>query len=61
VEEIREDGTVVFTEKSRQIMKNLMGYDAKELQLADVDERARELMDIYRKLAQKHNAPYSVY
>jgi hypothetical protein len=43
VEEIRDDGTVVIMDESYEIMKQLLGYDCKEMKLAESAERAAEL------------------
>jgi len=56
VEEIKDDGTVIFTEECRQLTKEWMGADiAQPLRLADVDERAKEMIALTKKLASKYN------
>lgn len=56
VEEIRDDGTVVFTEECRQLTKEWIGADiAQPLRLEDADERAKEIVSLTKKLAEKYN------
>lgn len=56
IEEIKEDGTVVFTDESCQLTKEWLGLDiGKELRLEDVDERAKEMRIAIDKLAAKYN------
>ncbi|MFC1933979.1 hypothetical protein ACFLUK_02030 [Chloroflexota bacterium] len=50
IEEIKDDGTVVFTEKSYRIMKEMLGYDCREVRFEDIEERAKELSLIYKRL-----------
>jgi len=55
VEEIKEDGTVVFTEESRQLTKEWLGMDCgRELRLADIEEHAKEVLSATNKLALKY-------
>jgi len=55
IESIAEDGTVVFTEKSYGIMKDIMGYDCRKLSVQDVDEAAKELKKAFSQLWEKAN------
>ncbi|GAG54191.1 unnamed protein product, partial [marine sediment metagenome] len=50
VEKIKDDGTIVYTEKTYSIMKEL-GYDCKELPFDELESRAEELKVLYKKLA----------
>jgi hypothetical protein len=43
VEEIRDDGSIVITDESYTIMKELLGYDCKEMRIEDAAEWAKEL------------------
>lgn len=43
IEHINEDGSVVFTEESYAIMKDLLGYDCRTLKVEECEDRAREL------------------
>lgn len=54
VEEIKDDGTVVFTEKNNQIMKELIGYDCRIMEINECEERANELGKLYNKFAGKY-------
>ena len=55
IEDIKEDGTVIFTEECRQLTKEWMGADiAQPLRLEDVDERAKEVTTLTHKLGDKY-------
>ncbi|KUK18029.1 hypothetical protein [Thermococcus sibiricus] len=54
IEEIKDDGTVVLTEKAVTIMEELMGYKYKELKLSECEEKARELLFAYKQLVEKY-------
>jgi hypothetical protein len=45
IEDILDDGTIVFTEKSVGIMKEYLGYDCKSLKVEEGEERAQELKE----------------
>lgn len=54
IQEIKEDGTLVFTEESRRLTEEWLGADiGRDLKLADVEERAKEVVTLTRKLADK--------
>jgi len=56
IEEIKDDGTVVFTEESRRLHKERLGGDiGEDLRLEDVEERAKEAVSLTKKLAEKYN------
>jgi hypothetical protein len=56
IEEIKDDGTVVFTEECRQLVKEWLGGDiGQDLRLEDVDERAQEVVSLTHKLGEKYN------
>ena len=61
IEEIKDDGTVVLTDESCRIMREMLGYDCKEFGLKDCEGRAKELGSLYKKFAEKHNAPLYFY
>ena len=61
IEEIKEDGTLVCTKEACQIAKELFGYDAKETRPSEIDDRAKEILSLYRKLAEKHGSAYASY
>ncbi len=49
IEEIRGDGTLVFTEEARRLCKEAYGIDHGELRLEDADDRCEELLSIIRR------------
>jgi malate/lactate dehydrogenase len=50
IEKIMSDGTVVYTDKTYSIMKEL-GYDCKQVTFDDLESRCEELKRLYAKLA----------
>ncbi|MFC1912575.1 hypothetical protein ACFLX7_00005, partial [Chloroflexota bacterium] len=61
VEEMKEDGTLVFTEEGHRVMQDLFGMNQTELRFEDMEERSKEIMAAYKKLAEKHKAPTYFY
>jgi len=61
IEEIKEDGTLVSTEEGYKINKEILGVDLREVRFADMDDVSKELISIYKKLADKQNAFVPVY
>jgi hypothetical protein len=57
VQEIREDGSVIFTEEAVEVMKKYFGMPQKELRFEEMADRAEEIVSAYKKLAEKYNAP----
>lgn len=56
IEEIKEDGTVIFTEECRQLVKEYLGTDiGQDLKLEDASERAKEVKELTDKVAAKYN------
>jgi hypothetical protein len=53
IEKINADGTVVLTEKAYNVMKEFLNYDCKSFGIADVAERAEELLRRYGELKKK--------
>lgn len=53
IERIEDDGTVVYTDKAVQIMKEVLGYDLAPLEFDECDERAEELVAMFKALASK--------
>ena len=49
IEKIKDDGSVVYTDKTYSIMKEL-GYDCKELSFDDLERRSKELSLLQEKL-----------
>lgn len=54
IENITKSGKVLITEKSYKLMKDLSGYDCKEFSIEESEEKARELLSIYRKIQKKY-------
>jgi hypothetical protein len=54
IEEIKDDGTVVFTEKSVSIMREMLNYDCEELRIEESEERAMELRVLYNSFAERY-------
>jgi len=50
IEELKDDGTVIFTEEARKLAKEIYGLDYGELRLEDADDRAEETLAAFRKL-----------
>jgi len=61
VEEIKDDGTVVFTDEARGMFKEVLGLDYKELRLEDTEKQAEEIIAAYVELTKKHNIPFTPY
>ncbi|MFC1912018.1 hypothetical protein ACFLXG_02530 [Chloroflexota bacterium] len=56
IEEIKDDGTIVFTEECRQLVKEYLGTDiGQDLKLEDAVERASEVKELTNKVAAKYN------
>jgi len=56
VEEIREDGTVVLTDKAHGIMREEMGFEMKEFVPSQCEKDAKALLDCFWRLVKKHKA-----
>ena len=54
IEEIKADGTVIFTDYAYEIMKDSLGFDCKSFHAWDSKELAFEQMACFRKLAEKY-------
>ncbi len=54
IEEIGEDGTVVFTDYAYEIMKDSLGFDCQSFHVWDSKELAFEQMECFRKLTEKY-------
>jgi len=49
IEKIKDDGTIVYTDKTYSIMKEL-GYDCKELSFDELESRGKELETLMKRL-----------
>ena len=54
IERIKEDGTVVFTDYAVNIMKEVLGFECRQFRPDESEERAKELISLYRQLEQKY-------
>lgn len=61
VEEMKDDGTLVFTEEGYRVTKKIFGIDHRELRLEETEERSKEILAAYKKLAEKYKAPLYFY
>lgn len=56
IECITDDGTLVITDYSAQILREELGYECKELRLEDAEKKAQELLAAHRKLAERYRS-----
>lgn len=49
IELIKEDGTIVLTEKSYRAMKEVFGYDCPKFSVEESEERAKEIASLFKK------------
>ena len=54
IEEMKDDGTIIFTEKSSTLMKQLMGYDCKKIKVQESEQWAKELGKIFKEFSSKY-------
>ena len=54
IKRIKDDGTVVFMDENVEYMREVVGYDCKELKPSESEERARELDDLMKNLYEKY-------
>jgi len=54
IEKALEDGTVIFTEKEMSIMKEMIGYECKEMKIDESEERAEEIKRKFGEFAEKY-------
>ena len=55
IERVKDDGTVVFLDENVKAMREVVGYECKELKPGESEERARELNTLLKKLYDKYN------
>jgi len=55
IEEIKDDGTVVYLEENVEYMREVVGYECEELKPSESEERARELNTLLRRLYDKYS------
>lgn len=54
IEEIGNDGTVIFTDKSVQLMRDLIGYECKSMKIHECEQAALELGRYYKAFEKKY-------
>jgi hypothetical protein len=54
IEKVKDDGTVVFLDENVEYMRQVVGYNCKELKLEESEERAKELNRGLKKLYEKY-------
>ena len=54
IKEITDDGTVVCTDHSVMIMREVLGYECKELKPDEAEKKWKELTTAYKKLIEKY-------
>ena len=61
IETIKDDGTIVLTEKSLKIMSEVFGYTYDQVRVNEIDERADELFSRFKALADKYGTAIPTY
>ena len=54
IQHIKDDGTVVFRDENVEYMREVVGYDCKELNPGESEDRARELNVMLKRLYDKY-------
>ena len=54
IEEIKDDGTVIFTDYTYEIMKDALGFDCRSFSAWESKELAFEQMARFKQLAEKY-------
>jgi len=54
IEEIKDDGTVVFAEENYRLMKEILNYECKTMKIDECEQRAAELGRLYNEFAKKY-------
>lgn len=54
IEQVKDNGTVVYSEESVRLMREVLGYECTELRISEAQERADELNSRLEKLYEKH-------
>jgi len=54
VEQVKDDGTVVFVEENVEMMRGVLDYECEELRVSEAEERAMELDEKLKKLFEKY-------
>jgi len=51
IEKVLDDGTAIFTEKEMAIMKEMLGYDVKQMKIEESEKMAKELGHRFKEFA----------
>ncbi|MCE5333653.1 MAG: hypothetical protein LLG06_03595 [Desulfobacteraceae bacterium] len=54
IEEIKEDGTILFMEENCRHMKDLLNYSCRTMAIDECERRAKELSRLYNEFAKKY-------
>jgi hypothetical protein len=54
IEKIDEQGNIEFTEKSYRVMKDMIGYDCKVLEIDRLEEEQQKLNSMFKKFCEKY-------
>ena len=54
IEDIKDEGTVIFTNRAYEIMKETLGFECRSFQAWEAKELAFEQMACYKRLAEKY-------
>ena len=55
IENVQDDGTVVYLDENVRNLRKILGYECKELKISELEERAKELNMKLKKLYEKYN------
>lgn len=55
IQAIKDDGTIVFMDQNVEYMREVVGYDCKELKPEESEDRAKELGERLKELYNKYN------
>ncbi|GAG37994.1 unnamed protein product, partial [marine sediment metagenome] len=57
IEKIENDGTIIITDKSYRIMRDMLGYDVKKFNIRDSKEVAEQLGKAFRSYGKRVGLP----
>jgi hypothetical protein len=55
IERIEEDGTLVLTEKSHRLMKEMLHYERQRVKISESETAGKELQKLYRDFAARNS------
>ncbi|MGI6226819.1 MAG: hypothetical protein ACOYJ1_11260, partial [Peptococcales bacterium] len=53
IESIEEDGTIIYTDKAYNVMRDMIGYDCKKMKVEETEERSNELGNRFKEFVKK--------